>query len=180
MSISRTKSRKTFGFFPLFLLLGIPIIGQLGNSSAKTSVKGTLANVDGLVRYGKLFLIVATILIMAFLLAWGIKTLKKLPSRRKFRSLTGLLHRIQSDLVLLSEPSVLKKAQLLNLELSKKEAFSELKVLAGDTFFSVKFGSHAHGRMLQSLDLIENDKISLENQTVLVSQWLKVIDLLLK
>jgi len=131
-------SLQAFPFIPLSLaVLGLPIFGSAA-SSAKGGVKKTLANVDGLVGYAKLFLIVATIALMVIFFVWAVRAIKRALRRKKLYGIITLLHRIQADLVLLrgvvssagvsdDEDEMLSPLALEELELSKKEAVERLK-----------------------------------------------------
>lgn len=157
--------------------LSLPIVGGMA-SSIKKGVKKTLSHVDKVVYYVGIFFIILSIVFTILLTIWGYKLYQNYKNRKKLYKIVTLLHRIQSDLVLLQESSNLSESQLLEFELSKKDAIGEVRGNISDKFFQSRFGEHAYGRIVDALELIENDKISLQNQAIVVGQWLKTLDLL--
>ena len=186
-------SLQAFPFIPLSLaVLGIPFFGSAA-SSAKGGVKKTLANVDGLVGYAKIFLLVATLALMIIFFVWAVRAIKRALRRKQLYGIITLLHRIQSDLVLLrgAESSAqVSSAQVSDgyamvspfaieeVELSKKEAMQTLKKDIKAPFFRKRLGSHAYKRMMQALTLIEQNKLNGVSQAIFVEQWLKTFDVL--
>jgi len=192
-------SLQAFPFIPLSLAaLGLPIFGSAA-SSAKGGVKKTLANVDGLVGYAKIFLLVATLIAIIVFLVWAVQAVKRAKRRKKLYGIITLLHRIQADLVLLRGAAssaqvssagvsaipvsadgheMLSPLVLEELESSKKEAVDRLKIAIKIPFFVKRIGSHAYRRMTQALALIEQNKMNGASQAIFVEQWLKTFDLL--
>jgi cell division protein FtsL len=157
--------------------LSLPIVGHMA-SGIKKGVKKTLSHVDKVVYYIGIFFIVLSVIFSILLLIWGYKLYKNNKNRKKLYKIITLLHRIQSDLVLLQESGNLSENQLLEMELSKKDAIGEVRGKISDKFFRDRLGEHAYSRIVDALEFIENDKISLPNQAIVVAQWLKTLDLL--
>jgi len=177
------SSLQSFPFIPLSLAaLGLPLFGGMaGASSTKGNVKRTLANVDGVVGYVKLFLVAMTVTLFFILLIVGIRALKRYIRRKKLYWLINLLYRIQSDLVLIKGGRSLSENQLGEIESSKKEAISIFKnngIVYWSRFFRKNLGFYAYNRIIQACQMMENGKISVDGQMVLVEQWLKTFDLL--
>lgn len=172
---------QAFPFIPFSLAaLGLPLFGSVA-SSTKGDVKKTLANVDGMVGYVKLFLMAITIILFFILLIWCIKSVKRSFRRKKIHSIINLLHRIQTNIVMLKDKALLSTDQIKNIELSKKEAFSAFKydsVESKKKFLRKNLGFSAYKSINQSCKLIEIGKIGLDGQMILVEQWLKKFDLL--
>lgn len=152
----------------------IPFFGK----SSGGGVKRTLANVDDVLWYARIFLLFITVLITILICIWVLRLIVKKMQLKKLRNVVKLLHRIQSDLVFLQEKKALPKQQLLEIELSKKETIGILRDKISTRFFVTRLGRHSHLRLLETLDLMENEKITQENQLVMVEQWLKTIDVL--
>lgn len=169
----------TFFFIPSFLALwGLPIISDIAAAGVKKGVKRTLANVEDVIYYVRIFLLFASVVIVILLMIWGIRWLIRRRHYRKVREIITLLHRIQSDLSLLQEGEALPKEYLLDISLSKKEAIGMLRSLISHKFFKARIGPHAYQRMEDTFSLIEDDKMSFKNQSVLITQWIRTIDLL--
>lgn len=159
--------------------VGLPLVGEItGVSSAKRSVKKTLSNVEIVLKYVRIFLVVFSIVLAIILLLWGIKLLKKRIALQKMRKTLKLLHRVQADLVILKEGTVDGQGDLTDVEMSKKDIFMTIRNSLGDPYFEKNLGVHVHKRIVDSIDLILDGKISLQNQTILVAQWIKIIGLL--
>jgi len=155
------------------LLLGLGSIKA--NSSTKSAIAATLANVNWAVAVFLIFLLVASILFV-FL---GIRRLKKLVVRKKYSGIVKLLYRLKSDLILLEGLAVgLVEEQRKAIESSKKEALSLLQSVLKEQCFLKRLGQHAYDRMLQTFSLVENEKLALSSQVALVDRWLKTFDLL--
>lgn len=169
-----------FSFVPLSLaLLGLPFLGKIAGSGAKKGVKQTLANVDHVVGYVRIFLFFVTILVAVLLFLFVFRVFKRNIRKKKLNEIMTLLHRIQADLVLLADESYhFAGNQRSEVEVSVKEAFFLLKQRFSASFLRKRLGEHAFLRMESALDLILEEKMPKKNQLTLVNQWLKTINFL--
>ena len=152
MFVVDTGSLQAFIFVPLTLIgLGIPTLlcGQAAGKKAgiESAVRQTITNVDQAVVFVRLFLFALGIVIAFLLLCWAIKSVRTMICRRRFRNVLSLLYRLQSDVVLLKNASVLEKEELFSLELSKKEVITILLQLFRRRFFMKKMGVYLHNRI---------------------------------
>lgn len=161
-------------FLPLSLLaIGIPFLG--GSASAKAGIRKTLANVNGAVWYTKAFLLGLTTIFVIVLVIWTIMLLAKRRRQRKICSIATLLQRIESDTALIKEKDKLESELLNNAVVSKQKALVILEKEASRPFFKNHFGELNYKQLVDTIDLIKQDKINIENQILLIQQWQKTI-----
>jgi len=161
-------------FAPLtFAALWVPLFGKA--SGAKAKVNHTMTNVDNIVTYLKLFLIVISAILLAVFLLLVLQKLRKRSRRRMVRTAMTLFHRLQADLVMMYS---IAKEKFIELESSKKDTINLLKEHLQKRFFRKKLDRHAYHRIHESLALFEINKIDPKNQIIMIDQWLKTLDLL--
>lgn len=176
--ISMMKSM--YGFVVLaFPLIAIPALGAAGaaglskKASVEARVKNTLNNVDSMMFYLKIFLFVVAIVGTILFVLWLIKTIRRYYRKKSCGEAIAILHKVQSDLSLLQMQKSFGDDELYKIELTHKEGLNYLKQLLKKPYFIKLLGTHPRERMLNALNVLREGKAKLDEEMVLITQWLK-------
>jgi len=158
-------------FWPIIGLgVGVPIFG--GVASAKSlSAKQVFYDVEVVLLYVKLFLLFATFLSLIILSIWLLNFIKKRRSKFFFDQVIKLFSRLQADLSFIKSSSSLTEDQLKLAKISKNKLIDSLFKNFENKFFVKNIDYHLMRRMLDSLEIIKRDEVSVDEQIKLVDQW---------
>ena len=161
--------KSLFSIGPLGLV-GIPVLG--GFLSAKSaSAKGMLQEAEKAIFGLKiLFLVVAAAFVVISIL-WIIKFLYKSAKYKRFASLSGLLSRLHADILSLQNSDHINESSLREVKKSRKEVLESLLRKIERKSLKSRLDKHILGRFSDALNMIKDEKISLEDQAKLADQW---------
>ena len=169
-----------FGFMALaFPLVAIPALGAVGaaglskKASVEARVKNTLNNVDAMMFYLKIFLFIVAVVGSIIFVLWLIKTIKRYYRKKGCGEAIAILHKVQSDLSLLQMQKSFGDDELYKIELTHKEGLNYLKQLLKKPYFKKLLGTHPRDRMLNALNVLREGKAKLDEEMILITQWLK-------
>ncbi|MBD3231503.1 hypothetical protein GF322_02455 [Candidatus Dependentiae bacterium] len=119
------------------------------------------------------YFVVLFFIIILFIL--GFIRLVKFLYRRKLKKALILLHRLDTELLLIKNIANIKDDKKLEMDLSSRESVTKLKKMMDTRFFVNALGLHNCKRMIDGLEMIKEKSINIDIQLALVTNWIELV-----
>ncbi|MFA5074827.1 MAG: hypothetical protein WC436_01875 [Candidatus Babeliales bacterium] len=148
----------------------------LGASSKMSQFKDMAQQAVVKMDYLSLLLSILLVFFSAFVLSYvTIKVYRHLFYMYRFKKARVLFLNLYTELILLKNINSFDNKKKLEIDLTHKETLDKLNIFFKKDFVIKKIGMHGSQRVLDGLNLILKKELKLEDELILVRNWVELV-----